>query len=91
MKREPKQRTCTDCTRKKKQCPSDHFDEDEGDSPNAMAGTSAADVQRVRQCQIDGLGDGIRKKGSGERYSNITSSTAIAFALVSRIACGNKK
>jgi hypothetical protein len=84
MKREPKQRTCTDCTRKKKQCPSDHFDEDEGDSPNAMAGTSAAD-------QIDGLGDGIRKKGSGERYSNTTSSTAIVFALVSRIACGNKK
>ena len=94
MKREPKQRTCTDCTRKKKQCPSDHFDEDEGDSPNAMAGTSAADVQRVRQCQIDGLGDGIRKKGSGERYSKVHPTTcfAIKVALIgSRSPCRKRR
>ena len=52
MKREPKQRTCTDCTRKKKQCPSDHFDEDEGDSPNAMAGTSAADCSEYGSAKL---------------------------------------
>jgi hypothetical protein len=60
------------CTRKKKKCIPDHFDDDEVDSPTAMADTPfSADLQRVQQCQIDGLGDGIRERGSGERYRKV--------------------
>jgi hypothetical protein len=56
----------------KKKCTPAHFDDDEVDSPTAMADTPfSADLQRVRQCQIDGLGDGIRERGSGERYRKV--------------------